>query len=104
MTDKPKRIRKQRLDLALEAALRDAADACKPGVDAGLRILINSRLQILSHRLRREENGKLVKAQQRIVELEGENTRLKSELAARSVSPADDIRAVLEGGRNVQGI
>ena len=94
---KAKRVRKRRLDIQLEQCLQDAATACQPGVDAGLRILINSRLQILNQRLNKQEAGRLAKAQQRIVELEAQNARLKAEVAAARVSPADDIRAVLNG-------
>ena len=90
-----KRVRKKRLDLQLEQCLQDAATACQPGVDAGLRILINSRLQILSQRLSKQENGKLSKALAEIERLKTENARLQAELV-RSVSPADDIRVVLE--------
>ena len=96
------RIRKRRLDLALEAALRDAAGACENNADPSTKSLIQARLQILNYRLSRQENGKLVKALAEIEQLKAEVTRLQAEVAARSVSPADDIRAVLKnyGGTN----
>ena len=98
---KPKtRIRKRRLDLALEAALRDAAAACDNNADPSTKSLIHARLQILNHRLSRQENGKLVKALAEIEQLKAEVNRLQAELTARSVSPADDIRAVLKGNHN----
>jgi len=80
-----KRIRKQRLDLQLEQALRDAAAACENNVDPSTRILINSRLTILSHRLNKAENGKLSKALAEIERLRAQHeqdiveiTRLQS--------------------------
>src|SRR5690349_2054901 len=99
---KQTRVRKRPLTMQLEAALREAADACRPGVDAGLRSLIQARLQILNQRLSREESGKLVKALKRIELLEAEIGRLQTETNLKSASPADDIRQVLKeyGGTN----
>jgi hypothetical protein len=98
---KPKtRVRKRPLDLQLQAALNDAAEASN--ADASTRILINSRLTILHHRLNKQENGKLSKALMEIERVKAEVTHLQAELAARSVSvsPADDIRAVLKNMEN----
>ena len=93
---KKKRIRRKPFAIQLEACLRESAEASKPGVDAGLRNLIQIRLQVLNQRLNREENGKLTKALKRVAELEAECGRLSKLLSQPVNSEAARLRRLVE--------
>jgi uncharacterized protein YdcH (DUF465 family) len=86
---KPKktRIRKRPLTIQLEAALRDAARASEADADRSTQSLIQARLQVLDHRLSREESGKLTKALVEVDRLRQENDKLKAELATALAPP-----------------
>lgn len=77
-----KRVRKRRLDLQFELALRDAAAATESGADAATKGLIQTRLNILSQQLNRIATGKLKRAQAELVVVKAENERLKADLGA----------------------
>lgn len=97
-------IRRRSLSLQLEIALRTAAAMIEKGCAETTKELIKIQLVTLNAALKRERDVKLKQALERVTELEAENAQLKAELARRNPSPADDIRAVLNGGNNVQGI
>jgi uncharacterized protein YdcH (DUF465 family) len=93
---KPKktRIRKRSLAIQLEAALRDAARASDTNADRSTQSLIQARLQVLNHRLSREESGKLTKALAEVERLRKQNEKLKDDLATAVAPPkAPDIDA-----------
>jgi len=108
MQAKPKRrVRNKRPDLRLTATLIEAEDLCaQKDANPTKLALINTRLQIVWSMLKRAENGKLVKAQQRIGELEAECVRLRELLAQPVSSEADRLRRIAAsvGGNNAPSI
>ncbi len=99
-----RRVRKRPIELQLQRALLEAEDACQPGVDANLRVLIQRRCEILSHLYRTNTAGKLLQARERVKVLEAENAHLRAELAvAQGGSPeAARLRRIIQesGGNN----
>lgn len=99
-----RRVRKRPLNIQLQAALYEAAEASKPGVDANLRVLIQRRCEILAHLLRTSEHGKLLEARAKVKQLTEENARLQEELeVSRGGSPeAARLRRLIaeHGGNN----
>jgi uncharacterized protein YdcH (DUF465 family) len=104
---KPKktRIRKRPLTIQLEAALRDAARASEANADRSTKSLIQVRLQVLNHRLSREESGKLTRALAEVEHLRQENDKLKNDLAtALAPLKTSDIDArIKEAVRRLNG-
>jgi hypothetical protein len=99
-TQQPKKkryIRKRRTDLALEVALRQAADAIESGADPATKGLIQTRLNILNQQLTRERNDKLKRALAEIDRLRLDNENLKRQLVqALAVQPTSPITLEIE--------
>jgi hypothetical protein len=72
---KQKRIRRKRLDLQLEQALRDAEAAMT--ADGATKYLITTRLNVLSQQLARERSAKLEEALAEVERLTAENQELR---------------------------
>jgi hypothetical protein len=77
MSEKKRYVRKRRTDLALEVALRQAADATESGADPATKGLIQTRLNILNQQLTRERNEKFKRALAEAERLHVENKALQ---------------------------